>query len=92
MKICLIGTVASSTLNFRKTFIELLTQEGHEVYVFATDYSEKTSAAIKALGAEPVSYQLNRGGLMHLILFFHIFPNLSYLAHLPPSLPKYHAL
>ncbi|MDH1673207.1 glycosyltransferase family 4 protein [Comamonas aquatica] len=63
MKICLIGTVASSTLNFRKTFIELLIQEGHEVYVFATDYSEKTSAAIKALGAEPVSYQLNRGGL-----------------------------
>lgn len=63
MKICLIGTVASSTLNFRKTFIELLIQEGHEVYVFATDYSEKTSATIKALGAEPVSYQLNRGGL-----------------------------
>lgn len=63
MKICLIGTVASSTLNFRKTFIELLIQEGHEVYVFATDFSEKTSATIKALGAEPVSYQLNRGGL-----------------------------
>lgn len=63
MKICLIGTVASSTLNFRKTFIELLVQEGHQVFVFATDYSEKTSAAIKALGAEPVSYQLNRGGL-----------------------------
>jgi len=63
MKICLIGTVASSTLNFRKTFIELLIQEGHEVYVFATDYSEKTSAAIAALGAEPISYQLNRGGL-----------------------------
>ena len=63
MKICLIGTVASSTLNFIKTFIELLIQEGHEVYVFATDYSKKTSAAITALGAEPVSYQLNRGGL-----------------------------
>lgn len=63
MKICLIGTVASSTLNFRKTFIELLIQEGHEVYVFATDYSKKTSAAITALGAKPISYQLNRGGL-----------------------------
>lgn len=63
MKICLIGTVASSTLNFRKTFIELLVQEGHQVFVFATDYSEKTSAAIAALGAEPISYQLNRGGL-----------------------------
>lgn len=63
MKICLIGTVASSTLNFRKTFIELLVQEGHQVFVFATDYSEQTSAAIAALGAEPISYQLNRGGL-----------------------------
>jgi len=63
MKICLIGTVASSTLNFRKTFIELLIQEGHEVYVFATDYSNKTSSEISALGAQPISYQLNRGGL-----------------------------
>jgi len=63
MKICLIGTVASSTLNFRKTFIELLVQEGHEVYVFATDYSKKTSSAISALGAQLISYQINRGGL-----------------------------
>lgn len=63
MKICLIGTVASSTLNFRKTFIELLVLEGHEVYVFATDYNNQTSAAIAALGAEPISYKLNRGGL-----------------------------
>lgn len=63
MKICLIGTVASSTLNFRKKIIELLVQEGHEVYVFATDYSCKTSSAISALGAQPISYQLNRGGL-----------------------------
>lgn len=63
MKICLIGTVVSSTLNFRKTFIELLVQAGHEVYVFATDYSTKTTSAITALGAQPISYQLNRGGL-----------------------------
>lgn len=63
MKICLIGTIASSTLNFRKTFIELLVQEGHEVYVFATDYSEKTYYAIAALGAHPISYNLNRGGI-----------------------------
>ncbi len=63
MKICLIGTVASSTLNFRKTFIELLVLEGHEVYVFATDYNSQTSSAIAALGAEPISYKLNRGGL-----------------------------
>jgi len=63
MKICLIGTVASSTLNFRKTFIELLVKEGHQVYVFCTDYSTRTSSAISALGAHPISYQLNRGGL-----------------------------
>ena len=63
MKICLIGTVATSTLNFRKTFIELLVQEGHEVYIFSTDYTNKTSSAISSLGAQPISYQLNRGGL-----------------------------
>lgn len=63
MKICLIGTAASSTLNFRKKFIELLVREGHEVYVFATDYSNKTSSAISSLGAQSISYQLSRGGL-----------------------------
>lgn len=63
MKICLIGTVASSTLNFRKNLIEILVKEGNEVFVFATDYNEKTKSSILALGASPISYQLKRGGL-----------------------------
>lgn len=63
MRICLIGTLASSTINFRKTFIELLVKEGHQVYVFATDYNNQNSATITALNAHPISYQLNRGGL-----------------------------
>jgi glycosyltransferase involved in cell wall biosynthesis len=63
MKICLIGTVASSTLNFRKKLIDLLIREGHEVYIFATDFSDKTLRTISDLGGIPVSYQINRGGL-----------------------------
>lgn len=63
MKICLIGTVASSTINFRKTLIELLVKSGHIVYVFSTDYNDRTKQIISSLGALPVDYSLNRGGM-----------------------------
>ena len=63
MKICLIGTVAASTLNFRKNLIELLAAQGHEIHVFATDYTESSRKKIQELGGIPVSYSLNRGGL-----------------------------
>lgn len=63
MKICLIGTVASSSLNFRRGLIRLLKSEGHEVHVFATDYTESTKTEVRNLGGIPIDYQLNRGGL-----------------------------
>lgn len=63
MKICLIGTVASSTLNFRKEIIQLLKSQGHEVYVFATDYTEQTKKSAQSLGGIPVDYVMSRGGL-----------------------------
>ena len=63
MKICLIGTVAASTLNFRKNLIELIVAQGHEIHVFATDYTESSRKKIQELGGIPVSYSLNRGGL-----------------------------
>lgn len=43
--------------------IDLLVREGHEVYIFATDYSDQTLRSISDLGGIPVSYQINRGGL-----------------------------
>lgn len=63
MKICLIGNLAQSTLNFRKTFIELLVIKGYEIYVFSTDYNEITREKIISLGAIPIDYDLNRSGL-----------------------------
>ena len=47
MKICLIGTVAASTLNFRKNLIELIVAQGHEIHVFATDYTESSRRSMR---------------------------------------------
>jgi len=63
MKICLIGTVASSTLNFRKDLIHQLRSQGIVVYVFATDYTPQTRHIAKKFDAIPVDYSLDRSGL-----------------------------
>ena len=63
MKIVVLGTVASSILGFRKSFIERLLLNGHEVYALAIDYNEQSIDSVKAMGAKPVRYKLNRTGL-----------------------------
>jgi len=63
MKICLVGTVASSTLNFRRELIQYFHHQGHEIHVFATDYTDQSRQAVVALGAVPVDYVLNRSSL-----------------------------
>ena len=62
-KIALIGNTVSSVLNFRRHFIELLVAKKYEVYCFAIDYTADSFQKVKILGAEPVSYKLQRGGM-----------------------------
>lgn len=62
-KIALIGTVVSCILGFRRELIEMLVAEGYQVYAFGIDYTPETEAAVRALGACPVTYQLNRTGV-----------------------------
>lgn len=63
MKIALIGTVVSSTFNFRLDLICTLVSAGHQVYVFCTDYDEVTRKKIIEYGAHPVDYPLSRSGM-----------------------------
>lgn len=63
MKITIIGTTSASILGFRRDLILSLVQQGHQVYTFATDFTQAQKAQVKALGAIPVDYSLSRAGL-----------------------------
>lgn len=63
MKVLIIGTLASSLYIFRAELIRMLVQKNHEVYAFTSEYSENDLKKIESLGAFPVTYNLNRGGL-----------------------------
>lgn len=62
-KIALIGTTATSLYGFRADLIKKLVMEGHTVYAFTSEYSYGDLEKVKALGAEPITYKLSRGGL-----------------------------
>lgn len=61
--IVIIGTVASSFYGFRADLIRELCKKGHLVYAFTSEYSDTDLRKIENLGAIPVTYELNRGGL-----------------------------
>jgi glycosyltransferase involved in cell wall biosynthesis len=62
-KIILIGTVASSFYGFRAELIHELLKKEYQIYAFTSDYTAEDLKKIKKLGAIPVVYSLNRGGL-----------------------------
>ena len=62
-KIVLIGTVASSFYGFRADLIRTFLKKGHQVYAFTSEYTAEDLKKIEKLGATPVTYTLNRGGL-----------------------------
>ena len=63
MKIVSIGTVASSFLSFRAHLIQALLAKSYTIYAFTSEYSQDELNDIAALGAIPITYELNRGGL-----------------------------
>lgn len=67
MKVILIGTAASSVLGFRADLIKALLLENYTVYAFVSEYTQAELEKIEFLGAIPVTYRLNRGGLNPLI-------------------------
>ena len=63
MKIVLIGTVASSFLGFRADLIRAMREKQYTVYAFTSEYTDLDLKKIESLGAIPMTYELNRGGL-----------------------------
>lgn len=63
MKIVIIGTVASSLHGFRAEMIKALRRKNHTIYAFTSEYTKDDLRRIESLGAMPVTYRLNRGGL-----------------------------
>lgn len=63
MKVVFIGTVASSFYGFRADLIRTLLKKGHQVYAFTSEYTAEDLIKIEKLGATPITYTLNRGGL-----------------------------
>jgi glycosyltransferase involved in cell wall biosynthesis len=58
-----IGTIASSIYDFRADLIRSLLKQGHQIYAFTSQYNAEDVNKIEQLGAIPVTYTLNRGGL-----------------------------
>ena len=61
--IAFIGTVASSFYGFRAGLIRTLLKKGHQIYAFTSEYTAEDLKKIEKLGATPITYTLNRGGL-----------------------------
>jgi glycosyltransferase involved in cell wall biosynthesis len=61
--LALIGNSAHSMINFRGALIADLVGAGLRVHALAPDYDEATRASVRALGAEPVDFSLDRAGM-----------------------------
>lgn len=63
MKIIIIGTTASSIYSFRKDLIQSMVRKGHDVYTFLSEHKDGDLLKVEELGAIPILYKQNRGGL-----------------------------
>lgn len=63
IKVLIIGTVATSFYGFRADLIRTFLKKGHQVYAFTSEYTAEDLKKIEKLGATPITYILNRGGL-----------------------------
>jgi glycosyltransferase involved in cell wall biosynthesis len=61
--IAIVTSIAYSLANFRGPLMEDLLACGLRIYALAPDFDEKTRAAVRAIGAEPVDISLERTGM-----------------------------
>jgi len=60
--LALISSIAYSVPNFRGPLIAALVRAGVRVYALAPDYNDRIRERVRALGAEPVDFSLERTG------------------------------
>ena len=83
--IVFIGTIASSIYDFRADLIRSLLKQGHQIYAFTSQYNAEDINKIEQLGAIPVTYTLNRGGLNPLADIVSTYQLLKKIKHINPD-------
>lgn len=83
--IVFIGTIASSIYDFRADLIRSLLKQGHQIYAFTSQYTAEDINKIEQLGAIPVTYTLNRGGLNPLADIVATYQLLKKIKHINPD-------
>lgn len=85
-KIVMIGTTAACFYGFRAELIKNLNLKNITVYAFTTDNDALELEKISKLGAIPISYQLNRGGLNPLADMLATYKLAQQIKQLKPDL------
>lgn len=85
-KIAIIGTISSSFYSFRADLIRSLILNGHQVYAFTSEYTADDLNKIKSLGAIPITYELNRGGLNPLVDIISTYKLIKKIKKIKPDL------
>jgi glycosyltransferase involved in cell wall biosynthesis len=62
VRIAILGSDPRYLVSFRGELIRVLRQRGHQVLAFANEHDPQADAELRALGAEPIVYRMNRGG------------------------------
>ncbi|MEV4850565.1 glycosyltransferase family 4 protein [Acinetobacter lwoffii] len=84
--IVMIGTTAACFYGFRAELIKNLNLKNITVYAFTTDNDALELEKIRELGAIPISYQLNRGGLNPLADMLATYKLAQQIKQLKPDL------
>ena len=84
--IVMIGTTAACFYGFRSELIKNLNLKNITVYAFTTDNDALELEKISVLGAIPISYQLNRGGLNPLADMLATYKLAQQIKQLKPDL------
>ena len=84
--IVMIGTTAACFYGFRAELIKILKSNNIAIYAFTTDQDKIELEKIKILGAIPVIYQLNRGGLNPLMDILATYKLAQQIKKLQPDL------
>lgn len=82
----MVGTVASSFYGFRADLIRMLLKKGYQVYAFTSESMAEDLKKIEQLGAIPVTYTLNRGGLNPLADIFATYQLAKKIKTINPDL------
>lgn len=86
MRVILISTVASSFYGFRADLIRMLLKKGYQIYAFTSESTAEDLKKIEQLGAIPVTYTLNRGGLNPLADIFATYQLSQKIRQIQPDL------